>query len=303
MSIGLPNGKFGSGQSVQRLGLATRKHRVTTSIAEQAIFIPKPHKRVDFKLSVKSGVTLGSGKPKNEPIPLPGSKNGPKAKVADSMSPGQLGPNGLTARFGKAAWSGSPGGYVEVDVDMTPEKLRNVIATQEEGRQVNHSQIHFTQQYDSYGRPRIGFSREPYDFAATKYISTTSQIAFQSNMAKVHEQYDKYLLNGAGGEEEEVKIMGQEDDKSAEVAIFGATSDSPAGDDKRGKIEQEDMLGAKGQAETGPKKRSAKEAFEAQRVEVVEIFKSGPEEEPRAVDDLFKGGIDTESVRTLDVSA
>ncbi|MGK7346667.1 MAG: hypothetical protein ACNS63_12755 [Candidatus Nitrospinota bacterium M3_3B_026] len=285
MSIGLPNTKIGGGQLVQRPGLASRRHKVAPSIAEQAIFIPKPRKRVDFKMNVPGG---------GDPIPLPGSGKTAEAKVADSMTRGELGQNGLTARFGRNAWSGSPAGYVKMEVDLSPQKQHHVIATQEEGRQVNHGQVHFTQQYDTYGRPRIGFSREPYDFAATKYMSITSQVAFQKNISETRENFDKYLLNGAGGEEDQ-KAAGQKE-KSPEIPIFGSTSSF---EDDMKKLEPEDMfLGPEPKALKKPVGMSAEEAFKAQRA------KSGGKESGDSVAGaVFSGEIDTGSVRTLDVSA
>lgn len=208
MGIGLNNTKLDAGQSVQRLGLQSRSTKVAPSIAEQAIFIPKPHKRVDFKLD--TGAPTGTRDSAKQPPPLPGSgsssppvslpgDNNAKANVADSVTAGKLGDNGVTARMGKAEWGGGPSSAprvkMEVNNDPTKEKGgSDPIPTQEEGRQVNHKQVNFTQQYDAYGRPRIGFSREPYDFAATKYVSVTSQVAFQQNMAQVHQSYDQYLL-------------------------------------------------------------------------------------------------------------
>lgn len=211
MSMGLPNTKFSAGQPIQRLGLTSRQYKVAPSIAEKAIFIPKPHDRVDFKLKVGVGgsevkpmPTLGQGNAR-ETVPLPGSGDNSNQSTdmptGQNIAAGSLGVNGLTARFDQSAWSGQPGGYVSMQINDTPNKetgLSDPIPTQEEGRQVNNRQIHFTQQYDSYGRPRIGFSREPYDFAATKYVSVTNQIAFQANMAQMHDEYDKYLLTGNG---------------------------------------------------------------------------------------------------------
>lgn len=284
MSIGLPNTKLGAGQPVQRPGLASRRHKVAPSIAEQAIFIPKPYKRVDFKINVPGG---------GGPIPLPGSGKRAEAKVADSMSRGELGPNGLTARFNSDAWSGRAEGYVKMEVDMTPQKQYQVIATQEEGRQVNRGQIHFTQQYDAYGRPRIGFSREPYDFAATKYMSITSQIAFQENLSETRGRYDEYLLNGSGKEEPEV--MGRKEE-SREIPIFGATSSFE--DDMKRTEPEEMFLGP--EPKTGEKSvgMSAEEAFKAQQGRGSE-----KDDGDGVAGAVFSGRIDTGSVRTLDVSA
>lgn len=207
MSMGLPNAKFNAGQPVQRLGVTSRQFKVAPSIAEGAIFIPKPHDRVDFKLKVGAGggspapmPTLDQGKAP-ETVPLMGSADNSGQPNGQNIATGQLGTNGLTARFNQSAWQGQPGGYVAIEINSNPTKQTgqdDPIPTQEEGRQVNNKQINFTQQYDSYGRPRIGFSREPYDFAATKFVSVTNQIAFQANMAQMHDEYDKYLLTGNG---------------------------------------------------------------------------------------------------------
>ena len=310
MSIGLPNAKFNVGQPTPRLGLTSRKHKVTTSIAEQAVFIPKPHKRVKFKINRPEPALMGAnGRSDGGPIPLPGSGRRAEANVVDSLKRGELGPNGLTARFNKSAWSGKPAGYVEMEVDYTPSKQNEVIVTQEEGRQVNNRQVHFTQQYDAYGRPRIGFSREPYDFAATKYISTTSQIEFQANMARMHEDFDKYLLNGSGGQESEADVMGaDEKERTGEIPIFGATFDPASGN--RANEMADKLLGADSVMKTGPKNTSAEESFEAQRIEIVDVFgkgddggdKKGPGASDGVAETIFGGGIDPGSVKILDVS-
>lgn len=295
MGIGLGSSTLG-GQAASAPMRLSRAHKVAPSIAEQAIFIPKPHKRVEFKLDTGPAPALGSGKPKAEPIPLPGqgASSDEKAASADvsgqNIAAGEFGANGLTARFNKAAYAGKPGGYVQMEINATPEKQHEVIATQEEGRQVNHREIHFTQQYDTYGRPRIGFSREPYDFAATKYVSITSQLQFRVNMSKTHEQYEEYMLSGkqaekmASGEaealnQEELETTPQEQimgaaqaaeevekpdffgtkEASKEVPVFGETSDD-------GKVSDEIFLGP----QDGPKpdeKVSAKESFEKQKVD------------------------------------
>ncbi|MBI4664793.1 MAG: hypothetical protein HY751_00130 [Nitrospinae bacterium] len=233
MSLGLPNTKFSANQPIQRLGLSSRQHKVAPSIAEQAIFIPKPHDRVEFKLSTGGGdikpmPALGEKKPA-ESIPLPGSGNSKDGPKGTNIARGELGANGLTARFDTSAWKGAPGGYVEVQVNMTPEKQTSIsndpIPTQEEGRQVNHKEINFTQQYDAYGRPRIGFSREPYDFAATKFVSVTSQVAFQANMAEMHQEFNKYLLTNKQPETAsapEPSLMGEENAQvSSEPSVMG----------------------------------------------------------------------------------
>ena len=169
MSLGLTNARLSMG--TRRL----RTQKVTparTSIAEDAKFIPKPRKRVTFKLMGGNGANI---------------------------SKGQFGKNGLTAQFNDSAYQGQPA-MVVMEVSANPQKDFSVIATQEEGRQTNRAaQTHYTQQYDSYGRPIIGFSREPYDFAAAKYISMTSQIKFQENVTKTRElnnERNQAALNG-----------------------------------------------------------------------------------------------------------
>ncbi len=259
-SMGLANNKLVTGQSAQRLGLASRKYKVSTSIAEGAIFIPKPHKRVDFKLTAPEFKPLGSGgkAPEQAPPPLMGADVGSGKNIAS----GELGINGLTARLDMQAWQGTSRGYdVNMEIDSTPDKRSDVIVTQEEGRQVNNRQIHFTQQYDSYGRPRIGFSREPYDFAASKFVSVTSQVAFQENMANIHEQYNQYLIDPDNASKEPV-LMGQGDGKPQEVPVFGSTSGGQASG-KPNVANGEYFLGAK--FDGGDAGLSAKEAFEAQR--------------------------------------
>jgi len=294
MSLGLTNTKIGVG-SPSPGAYISKKHKVAPSVAEQAIFIPKPHKRVSFKL------TTGGGD--GGAVPLPGSGKMVKPDVTgDNISRANLGKNGLTARFSSAAWQGAPGGYVKMEVDLTPEKQRQVIATQEEGRQVNHKEIYFTQQYDSYGRPRIGFSREPYDFAATKFVSITSQIAFEQNVSKTREGFDKYLLNSdAGKEKPKVQFLGESSDSSTpEVDFLGSDSKSQEpkveflgnkyGETSKGKTEflgdktdrqtsdavqaQEDIfLGDKTHSAIGQTDHvTAKDSYESQKVKVVDVF-------------------------------
>lgn len=182
-----------------------------TSIAEDAIFIPKPHKRVDFKIA-KSGnsgettVQQAGAKEAVKPIPLPGqasdngggelkpvgSQDAPVMVTGQNIASGSLGKHGLTAEFDKGSY-GAPEQLIKTEYHAVPQKDFTAIAGQEEGRQTNHAaQTHYTQQYDAYGRPRIGFSREPYDFAATKYVSKTSELKFQQNMAATREAYSKY---------------------------------------------------------------------------------------------------------------
>lgn len=169
MSLGLTNA---------RLSVGTRRLRTQkvaparTSIAEDAKFIPKPRKRVTFRLMGGNGANIGRGR---------------------------LGKNGLTAQFNDSAYQGRPN-MVVMEIIRNPQKDFSVIVTQEEGRQTNHAaQTHYTQQYDSYGRPIIGFSREPYDFAAAKYISMTSQIKFQENVTKTRELNNERNLESLNG--------------------------------------------------------------------------------------------------------
>lgn len=176
MSLGLTNARIGAGG-----GSRPRIQKVAparTSIAEDAKFIPKPHKRVSFKVNTQFKVMGGNG---------------------SLVSKGQLGKYGLTAQLNTAAYHGKPA-LVAMEIDYTPEKDFTVIATQEEGRQTNRAAYtHYTQQYDAYGRPIIGFSREPYDFAAMKYIVVSAQIKFQDNMARTQEIYkDEYAPTLAG---------------------------------------------------------------------------------------------------------
>jgi len=170
MSLGLTNARL---SPVGARRLRTQKVApARTSIAEDAKFIPKPRKRVTFKLMGGNGANIGRG---------------------------QLGRFGLTAQFNESAYRGRPA-IVVMEINRNPQKDFSVIATQEEGRQTNRAaQTHYTQQYDSYGRPIIGFSREPYDFAASKYISMTSQIKFEENVTKTRElnnERNQEALNG-----------------------------------------------------------------------------------------------------------
>lgn len=193
MGLGLDNARLtvaagNSAPPVQKVKPAR------TSIAEDAIFIPKPHKRVDFKLSV-SGVEDGSSTSGGDtpPPPILGQSADEGGAAARDVNGGNvalksLGRHGITAEFGKEVYGNK---YVEVkmEVNNNPTKDFSQIPTQEEGRQSHHArQVHYTQQYDAYGRPRIGFSREPYDFAATKFMVKTAQIKFEENMARHRDQ-------------------------------------------------------------------------------------------------------------------
>lgn len=272
MSIGLPNGKVSVGGGVQRLGLVSRAYKVTTSIAEKAIFIPKPYKRVEFKLTTDPQL-MGSGKSEYAPLPGQGSPGGEVTGGNGSkIAQGNYGTNGLTARFNTVAYGGgkSSGSKVTTQVDMTPSKQTDVIATQEEGRQVNRGQTHFTQQYDSYGRPRIGFSREPYDFAATKFVSVTSQIAFQANMANIHEEYKKYLITG-----KDINATAGDNAKpdiAKEIPVFGVTSDPATAAQQ--KSEPAKVIGSDN-AMVSDGTKSVSESFNDMRVKLVKTFENG----------------------------
>jgi hypothetical protein len=185
---------------------------------------------------------------------------------------------------------------------MTPSKQTEVIATQEEGRQVNRGQTHFTQQYDSYGRPRIGFSREPYDFAATKFVSVTSQIAFQTNMANIHEEYKKYLITGKdinAGAGDNTKP-----DIAKEIPVFGVTSD-PAETAKQ-KSEPTKVIGSDN-AMVSDGKKSVAESFNDMRVKLVKTFDGGNTTEgSKATEGSVgtEGGTDQKSAqKSIDVTA
>lgn len=209
-----------------------------TSIAEDAVFIPKPHKRVDFKVNVSGGgsgevnVGFGGGKSAAKPIPLPGqasdngggvmqplgAQNSTVTVTGQNIAHGSLGEHGLTAEFGKASYA-PPEQLVKTEYAATPTKDFTAIASQEEGRQTNNAkQTHYTQQYDAYGRPRIGFSREPYDFAATKYMSKTSQIKFQQNMQATRQAYGKYAATDAAPEAQDPNATAQPDAGMADSA-------------------------------------------------------------------------------------
>ena len=221
-----------------------------TSIAEDAIFIPKPHKRVEFKLDAGGDtVGLGNGKPNANPIPLPGQTadgggvmqpmgaQDPTVTVTgQNIATGTLGEHGLTNEFGKDSYV-APKQTVKAEYIAVPQKDFSVIAPQEEGRQTNNAkQTYFTQQYDAYGRPRIGFSREPYDFAATKYVSKTSEIKFQENMKATKQAYSKYTASDAAPTAPE---------PNAPASVAG-TADSAQTSVQQGMIDPEAVKGTKG---------------------------------------------------------
>ncbi|VAX23427.1 hypothetical protein MNBD_NITROSPINAE04-2118 [hydrothermal vent metagenome] len=327
MSLGLTNSKFAMGQPPQRMGLVSRKYKVTTSIAEGAVFIPKPRKRVTFEMNLPGSGPTEVNRRRYDPIPLPGAGKVGKTNVVDSMTRGELGANGVTKRFDSSAYTGAPQGYVKMSIDYTPDKQSDVIVTQEEGRQVNNAAIHFTQQYDSYGRPRIGFSREPYDFAATKFVSVTNQIAFQQNTSQTRESFNEYLLNGSGSEDAEPQVLGQDGPKSNEAPIFGSSYADAFNPGV--KVGAEDYFLGPKPGNVGFKEVSAEESFKAQQVEKIDTLGdnsssvdksekyfgagsfgkgnsvvlpgSGGGGEP--MPGLFDGEIDTGEVKTLDVSA
>jgi len=181
LEIGLTNAKLSVGKTHE---LNTQKVTpARTSIAEDAIFIPKPHKRVEFK-------AVSSQEASVQDLKLPGS-GGSTDVNGEHIKLGSLGKHGLTAEMDASSYRGngtSP--RMEMVINNVPEKDFGVIAGQEEGRQTNHAETtHYSQQYDAYGRPRIGFSREPYDFAATKYIVKSSEIKMKSNVAQSQEAF------------------------------------------------------------------------------------------------------------------
>ncbi len=186
MGIGLVNQRL-AGQG----GPTFRVKPARPSIAEDAKFITKPLDRVSFEIVTGSdtGTPLpGSGSSAGKDIPLPGSgKVSPEDINGRNIQYGSLGKDGVTATITRERYGGETP-RVEMTIDHTPEKDFSFTPTQEEGRQTNRANTtHFSMQYDSYGRPRIGFSREPYDFAATKYIQKTSQIRFEQNVASSKE--------------------------------------------------------------------------------------------------------------------
>src|SRR3989338_6671100 len=239
MSIGLSNVKLSASNSNSEY--TQRVKRARPSIAEDAIFIPKPKKRVSFEAvnPVKGRAGAGSGSSnRGEKIPLPGSSsnsgevqllgegvnnnsgNLDKADVSElSNEIPSLGENGISAKLTGEQYVGNPTeGYVRVEVDYDPQKDHSWDAPQEEGRQINNHQVPFQLQYDSYGRPRIGFSREPYDFAATKYIELTSEIKFNQNVGKTIEHFKEYFLGNGDSNNKDIKGL---------FAIGGNDSSSP----------------------------------------------------------------------------
>ncbi|MBI3582337.1 MAG: hypothetical protein HY096_00115 [Nitrospinae bacterium] len=238
MSIGLSNARLSvSGSNSEYV---PKVKRATPSIAEDAIFIAKPKKRVSFEVvnPVKDGAGAGSGSSnRGKEIPLPGSSsnsggvqllgeggnnnsanNTPvlgemkKLDTADvtglSNKIPALGENGVSAKLTGEQYVGNPTeGYVKMKVDYVPQKDHSWDAPQEEGRQINNHQVPFQLQYDSYGRPRIGFSREPYDFAATKYIELTSKIKFNQNVGKTIEHFKQYFLGNGDSNNENTQAL------------------------------------------------------------------------------------------------
>lgn len=236
MSIGLSNVKLSASNSYSEYTQRVKKAR--PSIAEDAVFIPKPKKRVSFEAvnSVKSGAG-GAASEKGKEIPLPGgssnsgevkllgdggnNNSGENAPVLGEMKkldkadvtgiPDKLpalGKNGISAKLTGEQYAGNPAeGYVRMKVDYIPQKDNSWDAPQEEGRQINNHQVPFQLQYDSYGRPRIGFSREPYDFAATKYIELTSKIKFDQNVGNTIEHFKKYFLGNNDSNAEDMKAL------------------------------------------------------------------------------------------------
>jgi hypothetical protein len=139
----------------------------TPSIAEGAVFIEKPHKRVEFQLQLPEPSTASA-----------------------QFVPGQDGGVDYTKPTGPQ--SNDP--KVVMKINDHPEKIQNAYGVQQEGRQINHEHtVNYLEQYDAYGRPRMGDSREPYDFAYTKFMVKTSQLMFQKNMADSHDAANKIV--------------------------------------------------------------------------------------------------------------
>ncbi|MBI3795323.1 MAG: hypothetical protein HY280_11465 [Nitrospinae bacterium] len=139
----------------------------TPSFAEKAVFIAKPHKRIQYQLQ------------------LPSQSSAPQTAAGDGSAP--------TAPASKSA-------KVVETVDDNPKKDVNAFGVQQEGRQVNHnSTVNYLAQYDAYGRPRMGDSREPYDFAFTKFMVKTSQLAFQKNVSDQSASTQKIVDNFMNG--------------------------------------------------------------------------------------------------------
>ncbi len=159
MGIELTNGRLalatgGNAPPVQKI------KPMTPSFAEGAVFIPKPYKRVEFRLELPVQRTVAAGE--------------------DGGTPGNAG----------SAASNAPKVVIRVDPD--PQKDYSVITLQQEGRQINHgSSVYFLEQYDAYGRPRMGMSREPYDFAFTKFMVKTSQLKCEENVSASNDRAKK----------------------------------------------------------------------------------------------------------------
>jgi hypothetical protein len=161
MGILLNNQLLTVNPGVGTVGITQRTKPVAPSIAEGAIFIAKPMKRVEFQLE------------------LPNSQTAP-------------GQGNLDVNSANNKASGVP--KVVMQVITNPEKDFSVWAAEQEGRQINHGKtLNFQQQYDAYGRPRMGDSREPYDFAYTKFMVKTSQLAFNQNIKAVTEASKKQI--------------------------------------------------------------------------------------------------------------
>jgi hypothetical protein len=140
---------------------------MTPSFAEGAVFIPKPYKRVEFRLELPVQRAWAAG-----------------------------GDGGATGNAGSAA-SNAPKVVMRVDPD--PQKDYSVMSLQQEGRQINHdSSVYFLEQYDAYGRPRMGMSREPYDFAFTKFMVKTSQLKCEENVRASNDDANRKAEARAG---------------------------------------------------------------------------------------------------------
>ncbi|MEK6589877.1 MAG: hypothetical protein AABZ11_04285 [Nitrospinota bacterium] len=258
MGMGLSNVKLSISKSLPKYVPGVKK--VRPSIAEDAIFIPKPKKRISFELAnslkersivpssqggkevsltgndteIEEVQFLGDGSTGNsvegDYIPVLGEMK-ELGKVDVYGIPDKLpalGENGISAKLTLTEYNGEPGeDYVKMKIYFLPEKDFNWDAPQEEGRQINNHEIPFHLQYDSYGRPRIGFSREPYDFAATKYIELTSKIKFNQNLDETKDYFEKYFLGNKDSEKDRealFTISGNDPEDKEELKLPGDDS-------------------------------------------------------------------------------
>jgi hypothetical protein len=198
MGIELANGRLSTSVGSGAPQLPQSKP-IAPSIAEGAVFISKPYKRVEFQLQ----------------MPDPSSASQKPSENQDGAAP-------------RIAIKASSAPKVVMQVDNTPEKDYSVISLQQEGRQINHdSTVHFSQQYDSYGRPRMGMSREPYDFAFTKFMVKTNQIKYQENVRQsntdVRKKIDAYVKSAP----ENIQVSGN---SNMNVSLAPPSSSAPPAD-------------------------------------------------------------------------